>query len=492
MSERFDATICILGFGRVGQQLTAALLGRVREILVYTRGSRPAWSAALGDLDTATVIDAGGTVLRRIDDISEVPPDALVVQAAKEGYSYKDYPPANLRLAGLKFDAPLIRRLSEQLAGSGFRGRYINVSNPSNVMARYSQQFLGLPVDHVIAFGSTLDCGRWAQQILADSTTGARRIDAGDVDCPIVGEHGPSMVFAESAVRLHGEPARAAIHTALRDAARRALADGPRIGCLQGGTWFAPARGLLRTIRFLLSDDHPQTCEGVHFQGHYVGVPVSKRAGRVTVHLEMLSPSERAAFEESLAHIDELYATVLRHFDSTKQRRDILVLDDEPGLARSIARLLQFELQDDPDLAGSFRAFLGHADSPAALLGDQDLSTALGRVCVGERLVDGTPPDQPIVGGPDLLVFDQLLGGGLKGLDCARRVKEAYQNARVVIYTGHSRLDDLSDMANQEITTRSGRRVKVVDAVILKGEHGDRALVSAVKRLLTETQYRTA
>ena len=493
MTDRYRVPICIIGFGNVGQHLAFALIGRVPEILVFTRGTRAPALGALGDIETAAVIDGRGTRVRRIESLAEVPPDALVVQTAKEGYSYKDYPPENLRLAGLKFDAPLIRTLSEQLATCGFRGRYINVSNPTNAMTAYAQRFLRLPPERVLAFGSALDGGRWAQQILASTEAAESGLASADLECPVLGEHGPSMVFAETGLRVRR--ARVALESLLaaaRDAAPRALRDGVRIATLQGGTWYGPVRGLLRSVHFLLAENHPRTCEGVLFDGHYVGVPASKRGGRVLTHVEDLSTSERAALDRSLAQVADLYETLLRAFDSDRQRRDVLFLDDEPGLARSLARLVQLELRDDPELASSYRLFVGHEESPAALFGGPGGVIQLESALVGDRVADGLAPDQPIVGGPDLLVFDQLLGGGAKGLDAARRIKERYQNARVVIFTGHSGISDVAAMANEQLETRSGRRVKVVDAVVLKSEHGERELVETVRTLLRETQYRTA
>ncbi|MBN1385679.1 hypothetical protein JW968_01750 [Candidatus Woesearchaeota archaeon] len=499
---KYQIPINIVGFGNVGRELASLLVGKTPEINVYTRGSRPESLAALDDLRTGAVIDGSGTRIMRVDDVLEINPNGITIVTAKEGYNYKDYPPEDIRLVGLKYDPSMIRRIAERTAENGFEGSVVMVTNPVNPLCTYFQRYSGIADHQVYAFGPVLDTGRYVEQIVKHVISDPKRYGINpselEVAARVIGEHGPTQVFPESQLRINGKSLEdiGLTHEDMVDIQKKAMMDGPRIAVMQGGTWYGPAHGLMRTIDFILAENHPITVEGVKFRDHVIGLPVSKKDGKVVFHYDILTDAEKDDFERSYARICEIYDLIMKEFDTTKQRRDILLLDDIPGVAQGKAERLAEMFLDDPEINEHNELFFGFSEEPSMYIVRENGGfklNPLDTLKYDDDAGEFDPTGHRLIGGPDVLIFDHVLGHGTNGLEVARHIKQQYQNTRVVILTGQAQFNDILKMANEELVTRSGKRVKVVDGVIQKqSENEDANLYTRVKELLKETQFRTA
>jgi malate dehydrogenase len=141
-------------------------------------------------------------------------------------------------------------------------------------------------------------------------------VSVSSVAALVLGGHGDDMVPIRSTSLVGGQPVERFIPAKRLDEieARVRNAGGEIVALLKtGSAFYSPASAAVRMAEAYLFDKKEilpcaALLEGEYgVNGYYFGVPVMIGAGGVEKIIEMtLSPSDRKAFDESLAHVKDL------------------------------------------------------------------------------------------------------------------------------------------------------------------------------------------
>lgn len=189
--------IMIVGTGNVGASIAFSLINQrtaVNELVLV-------------DIDTA---DAEGEALDLRDALA-VAPSYLKIKSG----SYSDtrgcdiiiitagtnQKPGETRLDLLKRNASIFRPMVKEIMANGFRGIFLVVTNPMDIMSYLVWKYSGLPSDHVIGSGTVLDSARLRLKLSEKLNLNPKSIHAF-----MIGEHGDSEFVPWSLASVSGQP----------------------------------------------------------------------------------------------------------------------------------------------------------------------------------------------------------------------------------------------------------------------------------------------
>lgn len=296
-SRPFPATLGVIGAGRVGRAVTAAVVttGLVSTVLVHSR--RLVESTALAT--DATDLAATQQVPIRIaavEHLCDLRDAALLIVCVRARFTNQTQD----RRGGLLPNAPLIVNLAHQL--HGFSGPVVMLSNPVDVMSRVFAEHSDTTV---LGIGSNLDSARY-RTIVANHLAVSLTAVSGSV----LGEHGETAVICEHATRVDHQ----AVYLPL-DLIRQQLRErSPRITAGMDRTQHGPAGAALSTVRKLLglADGHEElSAPGVG--GVYLGQRLRFVAGRCWNDPPEHTPAKQAALDASAHRLKILYEHLKTH-----------------------------------------------------------------------------------------------------------------------------------------------------------------------------------
>jgi len=189
--------VMIIGTGNVGASVAYSLINQrtaVNELVLV-------------DINTA---DAEGEAMD-LNDALAVAPSYMKIKAG----SYKDakgcdiivitaganQKPGETRLDLLKKNASIFRPMIKEIMSSGFRGIFLIITNPMDVMTYITWKYSGLPSDHIIGSGTVLDSARLRLKLSERLAINPKSIHAFQV-----GEHGDSEFALWSTANVSGQP----------------------------------------------------------------------------------------------------------------------------------------------------------------------------------------------------------------------------------------------------------------------------------------------
>ncbi len=105
------------------------------------------------------------------------------------------------RLTEMDFTIAAVRGFAKKVRESGFKGVFLNITNPCDIVAREVALLLGLPKGRVFGTGTGLDTSR-----LLSALARQTGIDHKSITCYMLGEHGAKQFAPWSAVSFHGMP----------------------------------------------------------------------------------------------------------------------------------------------------------------------------------------------------------------------------------------------------------------------------------------------
>ena len=416
--------LAVLGLGHVGELVVAAstITNRFEEIYIYNRDSRLVNQRTKSDAKFRNLTDASiwhDTRIIRCDSYNGLPSDALTVICIKEGYDYRYVPPKRMREVTSRKDAPLMRKIAEAYAGKGFTGEILMVSNPIGPMAYLFQHYSGIDASQIHPVGTMLDTARYAKYIREH--LGNPRAD---VDALAVGEHGPTVVFLRSSSKVNGKPLTSCeldLDAIEREAMLEGIVEVRTLGYTNAGI----VASLLRLFDIISSESYGTRFPfGLYHDGVFVELPVAKSDGEYRILWGDLDPREKEMLEASIGKLQGGNQKILP--DATeRQQRKIIIVDDEPGEAESLAMALQECILDDDALTA---------------LNDFEFTVAhSGEECV--ELAEAEPI------GYDLAIVDQRMPG-ISGLDAILKARQFQPGLDCMILSGKSEMGDLQRMVN--------------------------------------------
>ena len=153
--------IMIVGTGNVGASVAFALVNQrtaVNEIILTDIMADDAEGEAM-DLADALAVAPSYVKIKNGTYKDAGDCDIVVITA---GAAQK---PGETRLELLKKNAKILKDMTGQIMESGFRGIFIVVTNPMDVLTYLTYKYSGLPAEKVIGSGTILDSARLRQRI---------------------------------------------------------------------------------------------------------------------------------------------------------------------------------------------------------------------------------------------------------------------------------------------------------------------------------------
>ena len=297
--------IGVLGMGWVGTSVAISTLhmGVATELLLNDLRAELAEGEALDLAHGASFYPAARVRAAGVDELLDT--DAVVLAAGRGGK------PGQSRLDLLAGNAALARDVGTRFRN--YRGLFVVVTNPVDVLVRLVAESSGLPPARVLGTGTLLDTARLRQVIGREF-----RIESRSVHAHVVGEHGDSEVVLWSAARIGGSPIRGwkgwsadkerllatEVRTAAGEIIRRKGATNHAIGLATA----ALLRWMLRDERRVVTVSRVQ--EGVAgLKRVALSLPtIVGRDGAVEVLEPELDGTERDALHRSAGVLEEAYA----------------------------------------------------------------------------------------------------------------------------------------------------------------------------------------
>lgn len=279
--------------------------------------------------DVALVDIAGGTAAGKALDLTEA---ACLLHASNEIKGGDDYSllagsdviivtaglprkPGMSRDDLLDTNVAIIKSVAEQIARHAPDAMVIVVTNPLDAMVYTMQKVTGFPAHRVVGMAGVLDSSRFRAFLAMETGVSVR-----DISAMVLGGHGDTMVPLLSHARISGEPVSNFIKAdRLAEIVTRTRKGGGEIVQLlgNGSAFYAPACCALEMAQSYLNDEKRLLPCAAMLNGEYghsgifAGVPAIIGAGGVEKVVEFeLEGSEKAAFDNSVAHVKELVAEV--------------------------------------------------------------------------------------------------------------------------------------------------------------------------------------
>jgi L-lactate dehydrogenase len=188
--------VMIVGTGTVGMSYAYALINQrtaVNELVLVDINQEDAEGEAM-DLRDALAVSPSYLKIKSGTYAESKDTDIIVITA---GVPQK---PGESRMDLLKKNASIFKEMITQIMASGFKGIFLVVSNPLDVMTHLTYEYSGLPPERVIGSGTVLDSARLRKYLSTRLEVNPKSIHAF-----IIGEHGDSEFALWSTANQGGQ-----------------------------------------------------------------------------------------------------------------------------------------------------------------------------------------------------------------------------------------------------------------------------------------------
>ena len=215
------------------------------------------------------------------------------------------------RTLEMNFTVAQVKGYVKKVIDGGFRGVWINISNPCDIVTGVIAELSGLPKGRVFGTGTCLDTSRLLAQLALQ--TG---IDHQSISAYMIGEHGHAQLAAWSCVTFGGVPLAKLAAKEARFAFDR---DELQHKAIMGGwvtmvgkkcTEYGICTTAARMVRVVLGDEQrimpasTELCGEYGEHGVYVGVPCLIGKNGIERVLELpLSAEEKEKFHSCCDHV---------------------------------------------------------------------------------------------------------------------------------------------------------------------------------------------
>lgn len=300
--------IAIVGTGLVGSSTAFSLMtqGVCDEILMIDINEEKALGEVMDLNHCIEYLNRNTKVIRgSYDKCGDV--DIVVITAGappKQGQT---------RLDTLELSAKIVESIVNPIMKSGFKGHFIVISNPVDMIAYHVYKISGLPKSHIIGTGTSLDSAR-LKNFIGDLLN----VDPRSVQGYSMGEHGDSQIVPWSHVTVGGK----SFYEILEDNRERVgdvdldklVLETARAGWevynRKGTTYYAIATAAVGIIKAIINDENKIIPVSTLLEGEYgendvfCGVPAVLNADGVKEVLEIhMTDEELVKFKKSVSLI---------------------------------------------------------------------------------------------------------------------------------------------------------------------------------------------
>ena len=187
----------IIGTGNVGASVAYSLINQrtaVNELVLVDINADDAEGEAM-DLRDALAVAPSYMKIKAGTYADAKGCDIIVITA---GANQK---PGETRLDLLKKNSSIFRPMIKEIMSNGFRGIFLVITNPMDVMTYLVWKYSGLPSDHIIGSGTVLDSARLRLKLSERLNIHPKSIHAFQV-----GEHGDTEFALWSTASISGQP----------------------------------------------------------------------------------------------------------------------------------------------------------------------------------------------------------------------------------------------------------------------------------------------
>lgn len=291
----------IIGTGHVGSHCALSLMlqGVCDEIVLVDCDEVKAQSQAYDCMDTAAFLPHRVRVKKgEVKDLGEM--DIIVISVGTIDNVSQD------RLSELEGSINMIKSFVPDIMKAGFKGYFVVITNPVDIVTYFVQKLSGLPHQHVIGTGTGLDSAR-----LCRTLSMKLNIDAKSIQAYMMGEHGDSQMAVFSQVTINGMGLNSFLKKIdkeidLEEVETIVTKAGWDIYTGKKSTEFGIACVCTDIVRAIYSDEKKvMACSG-YLQGHYgeeniyIGVPAIIGKYGVEKVLELdLNKEEKERFNKT-------------------------------------------------------------------------------------------------------------------------------------------------------------------------------------------------
>ena len=313
--------IALVGGGQIGGVLAQlASLKKLGDVVIYDIvPDMPAGKAL--DIAEASRIDGFDNKITGTNDFKDLEGSDVVVVTSglprKPGMSRDDL---------LTKNAEIIKSVGENIKKYAPDSIVIVISNPLDAMVTLMQKVTGFPSSRVIGQAGVLDSSRFASFIAWELGVSVK-----DVNAPVLGGHGDTMVPLVRYANVNGLPVMEQLERKYKNADKAASvmekivqrtrdAGGEVVALLKtGSAFYSPASAAVQMVEAVLRDEKRvlPVCAKLNGEygvsGYYVGIlAVMGKFGVEKIMELKLNDEERVMFESSVNSVKKLVEDMAR------------------------------------------------------------------------------------------------------------------------------------------------------------------------------------
>lgn len=307
--------IALIGGGQIGGVLTQLVaLRQLGDVVLYDIVEDMPQGKSL-DIAEASRVDGFDVNVTGTNSYKDIAGSDIVIITAglprKPGMSRDDL---------LVTNAKIMRLVAEGVRDNAPNAIVIIISNPLDAMVTLFKNISGFPANRVMGQAGVLDSSRFASFIAWELGVSVK-----DVNAPVLGGHGDTMVPLIRYANVNGIPAIELLERKYNDKAkasqvmkdmveRTKMAGGEVVKLLKtGSAFYSPASSAIAMAESILFDEKRvlPVCAFLDgefgVKGYYVGVPAVLGANGVERIVELtLNDEERALFDNSVTAVKSL------------------------------------------------------------------------------------------------------------------------------------------------------------------------------------------
>lgn len=219
--------------------------------------------------------------------------------------------PGESRLDLLKKNAEIFKSMISDIMATGFKGIFLVISNPMDILTYLTWKYSGLPSEKIIGSGTVLDTARLKYRIAQKLKVSPHSIDAYQI-----GEHGDSEFALWSMADLGGQEIRRFLRDEeLRDIEDDARKEAYEIINKKGATYYGIGACATKIINSILDDENLVLPVSNYddFSDVYYGFPAVVGRKGIVRRLELtLTEDEEIKLQKSINIIKEAINSVQR------------------------------------------------------------------------------------------------------------------------------------------------------------------------------------
>lgn len=310
-------TVAIIGAGSVGSAAAYGLVnqGLCDNVYLIDKNYGKAKAEAT-DLENSIEFMGRNMHVKAVDYPELAGADIIVLTAAAP------YIEGQTRLDMLSGSVKIVDSIIPKITASGFKGIYIVITNPVDIISGYIRKITGLPKNRVIGTGTSLDSAR-LKNLLSEIVN----VDPRCIHAFSMGEHGDSQMIPWSVVRVGGKrwrdivadnPDKFGSGFPYEKIRKRIVNMGWDIIRDKGSTNYGIASATLGIIKAIMHDENQIIPVSAYLDGEYgqkgiyAGVPavINKTGVKEVVEFKM-TDDEKRSFDASADIIREYTGRII-------------------------------------------------------------------------------------------------------------------------------------------------------------------------------------